>query len=147
MARIIRREGRSRKFDLLKPSVKKRVPDESRIDHRTGKPWMKMIYKPVKCLKKVPLKQMPQDILRNMKWWFVDGETSEAVMEDQDDKEILRVYDPLHLVNLSRDDLLKLHANQILCHDSWMHEGRKYQKVVKVCVTHGLHAGSVLNRE
>ena len=90
---------------------------------------------------------MPQDVLGNLKWWFVDGVTSEAVMEDEDDNEILRVYDPLHLVNLSRNDLLKLHENHILCHESWGHEGRRYQKVVKVCVTRGLHAGSSLNRE
>ena len=108
---------------------------------------MKMLYKPVKCLKKVPLKRMPQDVLGNMKWWFVDSETSEAVIEDEQDKVILRIYDPLHLVNLSRNDLLKLHENHILFHDSWRHEGRKYQKVVKVCMTHGLHAGSELNKD
>ena len=73
-----------------------------------------MIYKPVKCLKKVPLKKLPQNILQNMKWWYVDSETGEAVMEDQDEQCLLKTYDNLHLVNLSKDDLLKQHENKIL---------------------------------
>ena len=67
MARIIRREGRSNNFNLLKPSIGKRVPEKSRIDPRTNKPWMKMYYKPVKYLKKVPLKKMPQNVLNDLK--------------------------------------------------------------------------------
>ena len=37
MARIIGREGRSNNFNLLKPSIGKRVPDKTRIDPRTNK--------------------------------------------------------------------------------------------------------------
>ena len=42
----------------------------------------KMYYKPMKCLKKVPLKKMPHNILSDLKWWYVDSEIGEAVMED-----------------------------------------------------------------
>ncbi len=123
ISRIIHREGRSNKFELLKPRVGKRVPDLNRIDPKTNRPWMSMIYKPVKCLKKVLLKKMPQNILQNLKWWYVDSDTGEAVMEDQDEQCLLRIYDNLYLVNLSKDDLLKLHENKILYIDSWRHEG------------------------
>ena len=60
LARIIRKEGRSNKFKLLKPRVGKRVPDLNDIDPSTNRPWMSMVYKPVKCLKKVSLKKMWQ---------------------------------------------------------------------------------------
>ena len=85
---------------------------------------------------------MPQDVLGNMKWWYVDSTTGEAVMEDQEEQEILRVYDYLHLANLSKEDLLTLHENKMLSTDFWRHEKRRYQRVVKVCVEKGLHAGS-----
>ena len=67
-------------------------------------------------------------------------------MEDQDEQCLLRIYDNLHLVNLSKDDLLKLHENKILYIDSWRHEGRRYHNVVSVCVAKGLYLGSVLYR-
>ena len=85
-----------------------------------------MYYKPVKCLKKVPLKKMPQNVLSELKWWYVDNDTREAVMEDHSEQVLLKVYDYLHLANLSKDDLLKLHTNKILFTDFWRHEGRMY---------------------
>ena len=103
-----------------------------------------MYYKPVKCLMKVPLKKMPQNILSDLKWWYVDSETGEAVMEDQDEQVLIRVYDYLHLANLSKDDLLKLHTNKILFTNFGSHEDRRHQRVVRVCVNKGLHAGSDL---
>ena len=141
LERIIKREVFSNKFEQLSPSKGKRVADKSKIDPRTNKPWMKMVYKPVKCLKQVPLKKMPQNILANVKWWYVDKDTGEAVMQDPDYNELLRVYDPLHLVNLSRDDLLKLNDIKILCMDIWKSEAKKYQNVVRVCVDKNVHAG------
>ena len=103
-----------------------------------------MYYKPVKCQNKVPLKKMPQDILKDLKWWYVDNDTGEAVMEDQNDQVLLKVYDYMHFANLFKDDLLKLHTNKILFIDFWRHEGRRYKRVVIVCVDKGLHAGSEL---
>ncbi len=91
--RIILREGRSNKFEILKPRVRKRVLDLNRIDPFTNRPWMQMVYKAVKCLKKVPLKKMPQNVLQNLKWWYVDSDTGEAVMEDQDEQCLLRIYE------------------------------------------------------
>ena len=141
MERIIKREVFSNNFEQLSPSKGKRMADMTRIDPRTNKPWMRMVYKPVKCLKKVPLKKMPQDILSHVKWWYIDKDTGEAVMQNQDYEELLRVYDPLHLVNLSKNDLLKLNKIKILRMDIWSFEAQKYQNVVKLCVEKGLHAG------
>ena len=81
-----------------------------------------------------------------MKLWYVDGETGEAIVDAKDDKELLRVYDYMHLVNLSKNDLLKLHENKILFTDEWRHEGQRYTNVVRVCVEKGLHDGCKLNK-
>ena len=80
LARIIRREVFSNTFDQLSPSKGKRLAYKTKIDPRTNKPWMRMVYKPVKCLDKVPLKKMPQNILANVKWWYVDKDAGEAMM-------------------------------------------------------------------
>ena len=117
MDRIIRREERSNNFNLLKSSIGKRVPDKSRIDPRMNRPWMRMYYKPVKYLNKVSLKKMPHNVLGDLKWWYVDSDTGEAVMEDHSEQVLLKVYDYLHLANLSKDDLLKLHTNKIMFTD------------------------------
>ena len=144
MVRIIKREILSRKFDQLKPSFGKRMIHRRKIDPVTNRPSVRIVYQPIKCLKKVPLKKMPQDILENVRWWYVDKDTGEAVMQDQDYKELLRVYDPLHLVNLSRSDLLKLNELRLLCMDIWKDEAHKYKRVVRLCVKKGLYAGSNL---
>ena len=60
-------------------------------------------------------------------------------MEDHNQQVLLKVYDYMHLANLSKDDLLKLHTNKIMFTDF-----SRYQKVVKVCVDKGLHADSDL---
>ena len=105
---------------------------------------MKMYYKPVKCLKMVPLKKMPQNVLNDLKWWYIDSTTREAVMEEKNEQVILKVYDYLHLANLSKDDLLILNENQMFSTDFWRHERRRYQRVVRVCIEKGLHAKSDL---
>ena len=93
---------------------------------------------------KVQLKKMPQNILSDLKWWYVDSDTGEAVMKDQSEQVLLKVYDYLHLANLSKNDLLKIHTNKIPFTDFWRYKGRRYQTVVRVCIDKGLHAGSEL---
>ena len=146
LVRIIKREIFSKKFDQLRPSFGKRMISRKKIDPMTNRPSVRVVYQPVKCLTKVPLKKMPQDVLETVKWWYVDKDTGEAVMQDQDYKELLRVYDPLHLVNLSKGDLLKLNELSLLCMDIWIDEAQKYKRVVRMCVEKGLHAGSELNK-
>ena len=140
MVRIIKREVLSRKFDQLKPSFGKRMIHRRNIDPITNRPSVRVVYQPVKCLKKVPLKKMPQDVLESIRWWYVDKDTGEAVMQNEEYQELLRVYDPLHLVNLSKKDLFKLNELRLLCMDIWREEAQKYKKVVRVCVEKDVHA-------
>ena len=62
MVRIIKREIFSNKFDQLRPSFGKRMISRKKIDPVTNKPSVRIVYQPIKCLKKVPLKKMPQDV-------------------------------------------------------------------------------------
>ena len=94
--------------------------------------------------KTVPLKKMPQDILMDPKWWYVESDTAEAVMEYQNEKELLRVYDAMHLVNLSKSDIQKLFFLKIFFREDWREEAMKYQRVIDVCDKKGMHAGSSL---
>ena len=96
--RIIRNEVGTDKFDKIKPRKGKIVKSKER-DRRTGKRLKIRVFPAVKCVKEIPLKTMPQDILGNMKHWVVDPATGEAVMSEHDDeaeneeRELLRIYD------------------------------------------------------
>lgn len=44
-------------------------------------------------------------VKKNMKLWGIDSEAAEVVTEDEDEQELLRVCDPVHLVNLAKSYL------------------------------------------
>ena len=73
-----------------------------------------MVYPHVRSLTQIPLIQYPQNFLENLKWWYYDGITGEAVIEDKEKGIVLYVYDPINLINLSASDLEILHKNKIL---------------------------------
>jgi len=87
------------------------------------------------------VKVLSQTALEKLDWWYVDQVTGEAVMMDRKDKEIMRVYDPIHLINLPQEHLEYLHDVDILRKDDWIDIAETYQKVVAVCVREGVHAG------
>jgi hypothetical protein len=103
----------------------------------------KVKYKPVKCVTKIPLKKFHLNFLDDLKEWFVDAETSEAVMMDNKDYEMMRNYDPMSLIYLSEDDLQMLTKVMIMYHKTWEPEGRQYQRVVRFCVKKGIFAHRV----
>ena len=84
---------------------------------------------------------MPQDVFKNMLGWYVDRYTGEAIMVDENNRRLLRVYDALHLVNLSKDDLLRLDTIKIFSWPEMEAEAKKYQDVVTLCVQRMVHAG------
>ncbi|KAI3795188.1 hypothetical protein L1987_37837 [Smallanthus sonchifolius] len=83
IANLIKKEGSSGKYERLKPQKGKRVKN---TDPKTGKVTWRYKYKPVRAIHKIPLKNIPKDFLGNMKWWYVDVNTSEARIEDRDNK-------------------------------------------------------------
>ena len=137
-------EVRTGKYDYIKPQKLKRIKIPNDIDWITRKPRVRYEYKPVKSLKRIPLRTFGFDIMRNLKYWFLDSDTSEAVFVNNEKKEILRMLDPLNLVNFSEDDLLILQRIRIDYHTDHEIEARQFQRVVDVCVQQKIHAGSHL---
>ncbi|KAI3682972.1 hypothetical protein L1987_83391 [Smallanthus sonchifolius] len=87
IAKLISKEGGSGKYEKLKPQKGKIV---KLVDHNTGIVTWKYKFNLVRAVKKIPLKKIPQDFIGNMKWWYVDVNTSEARVEDKDNKIIVR---------------------------------------------------------
>ena len=141
--RILRKEVRHG-FELLKPAVGRRMIYKNRINPTTNKPWIKLVYPPVRSLTKIPLTKYPLDFLKNFKWWWYNGVTGEAVIENQEEGEMVYVYDPINLVNFSESDLKILHRNKILFQDECREIAMTFQRVVDLCVKRGIHAGSQL---
>ena len=131
-------------FDIIKPTLGKRRIYKKRIDPKTGKPWVKLVYPPIRSLKQVPLNSYPQDFLINFKRWWYNGVTGEAVMEDQAKKELVQVYDPISLINFSASDMRILHSSKILFDKECEAYAMQFQKVVDCCVQKGIYAGSLL---
>ena len=140
--KVIHREGTTGQFKVFKPQEGKYVEDKKKINPRTNRPYKKLVYKRVECMKQVPLKKLPQNVLSNLKWWHVDVDTGEAEMVDRDDKSILKVYDPIHLVNLSEADLKILSENNIMYRLDWEEQALEYQAVIEVCRKKNAHTGT-----
>ncbi|KAI3821473.1 hypothetical protein L1987_09041 [Smallanthus sonchifolius] len=101
IANLIKKEGSSGKYERLKPQKGKRVKI---TDPKTGKVTWRYKYRQVCAIHKIPLKNIPQDFLGNMKWWYVDVNTGEARVEDKDNKVIVCFYDAMNLINFSKKD-------------------------------------------
>ena len=74
-------------------------------------------YKLPKTMKRVPIRKMPQNFQAHFRWWYYDEVTGEAViMLERGEKnwETIRVFEPMWLVNLSREDVYALY-NQRFC--------------------------------
>ncbi|KAI3776291.1 hypothetical protein L1987_46067 [Smallanthus sonchifolius] len=141
IANLIKKEGSSGKYERLKPQKGKRVKI---TDPKTGKVTWRYKYRPVRAIHKIPLKNIPQDFLGNMKWWYVDVNTGEARVEDKDNKVIVCFYDAMNLINFSKKDQRTLRKNEIMYTDEWREQGLQYKRVLEICRRYGVHAGSRL---
>ena len=141
---ILVKEVKTGVYDYIKPQKLKRIKTPNDIDWITRKPRVRYEYRPDKSLKRIPLRTFGFDILRNLRYWYLDGNTSEDVFVNEDKKELLRMLDPLNLINFSEKDLLMLQRNQIEFHKEHEVEARQFQRVVDVCVQQKIHAGSHL---
>jgi len=91
------------------------------------------------------VKKWPQNILGNLDKWKIDYYTGEAFMmagAEQNFVELLRMNDPLQLVNLSRKDLWKLYERESSSPDFLNFELERYRRMVKLCLKDKLHADS-----
>ncbi|KAI3784194.1 hypothetical protein L1987_43288 [Smallanthus sonchifolius] len=116
IANMIKKEGGSGKYERLKPQKGKRAKI---IDKKTGIATWKYKFKPVRVVQKIPLKNIPQDFLGNMKWWYVDVNIGEARIDDKDNKVIVSFYYAKNLINFSKKDQRTLRKNEIMFTDEW----------------------------
>lgn len=106
-------------------------------------PKVETVYPPVRCLKVIPLVTFPQDCLTNFnRWWFC-YETYEVVITDNDNRNILYIHDPIHLVNLSESDLQILYRHKFMYSDLEKEHAIPFEHVVHVCVLKGYHSGKL----
>ncbi|KAI3682860.1 hypothetical protein L1987_83186 [Smallanthus sonchifolius] len=140
---VLQREARSRKFEVFKPQVPKRVKDKKARHPVTKKYLKKLVYKPVLCETKIPLSKLSQDILGDMWYWYVDPKTGEAVVIGKVrsesgclvSRELIRVFDEVCFINFSVKDLEALADRYCMHTDEWMKFlASKYDKVIKFCL-------------
>ncbi|KAI3807960.1 hypothetical protein L1987_23899 [Smallanthus sonchifolius] len=106
----------SRRTTISLYFYRKRVKN---IDHKNGKVTWKYKFRPVRAVHRIPLKKIPQDFLGNMKWWYVDVNIGEAMIEDKENKVIVCFYDAINLINFSKKDQRTLRKNEIMFTDEW----------------------------
>ncbi|KAI3668759.1 hypothetical protein L1987_88242 [Smallanthus sonchifolius] len=124
-------------------TLQRRVKDKHAVHPVTKKPLKRLVYKPVRCETKIPLSKLPQDILGDMWYWYVDPKTGEAVVmgKGKSDsgnivpKEVIRVFDEVCFINFFVNDLEVL-ADKFCIHtDEWTKLlSAKYDKVIKFCL-------------
>ncbi|KAF5768006.1 hypothetical protein HanXRQr2_Chr14g0631331 [Helianthus annuus] len=83
------------------------------LDPATNMARYRLVYQPVKVLDRIPLMKMKQDILGNMALWCYDSDTHEAVIVFLNDKENIRILDPMWIVNMSAADIDRLFRHDI----------------------------------
>jgi len=140
--RLLRREYRSG-WKMLKPQLPKRLFSKTEIDPISKRLKVTLKYKFPRVMKKVPLRKMPLDFSSHFKWWYFDGRTKEAVIVlDRDGSwETIRVFDPMWLTNLSRDDIYTLYKCQIFFQEEDALQALQYHRVIRLCFAYDVHNG------
>lgn len=77
---IVRKEINSNQFFLLKPNLRTRYIYRNRV-HPVTKPWVKVVYRAPKTLKKIPLEKLPLNFLKRLKYWHYYQDTGETIIE------------------------------------------------------------------
>ena len=130
----------------MQDSDKPQYKIEPRSKKRTVKPdgTVEYVQRDIKCMIKVPAKKWAQDILDKMDNWEIDRNSGEAKMYADSQKKILlrRVYDPMQMVNFSRNDLRKLYDTECSFLPFWKHEETRYRKILQLCLHDDIHANS-----
>ncbi|MFS8006427.1 hypothetical protein Hanom_Chr14g01249051 [Helianthus anomalus] len=69
----------------------------------------KAVYRPALCLRAILLRSFDLDNMARIKFWYLDGRTGEAIITKQKVSEVIvKVLDPMWLVNFKLSDLKKL---------------------------------------
>ena len=94
-------------------------------------------------MKTAPVKTMPQNWEKSFNRWYYDYRTGEAVivLGSGLQTKLLKIIDPMRLVNLSEFDNDQLFRSEILIERREDYDlAMQYQRVVRVCHEHGIHS-------
>ena len=121
---------------LIKPTPLKKIKNQDGT--------FRFEQKRIKCVKKVPAIRWDQDMLTEMTFWQIDIKSGEAQMFVDDSKKqmLLRMYDPMQVVNLSRGDQRRLLDTPCSVVDFWRVEERRYRNILSHCLQERIHANS-----
>ncbi|KAD3640513.1 hypothetical protein E3N88_29736 [Mikania micrantha] len=104
--------------------------------------------------KRPRLRKIEQDWNSYFKFWFYDERTSEGVvvLKQEENWRVIRMLDPIWIVNCSRDDIILLNSSQIYAEDGYHDVGVsfkdmaiQYQTIAQMCFTLGIHSGCIWN--
>ncbi|KAD6795654.1 hypothetical protein E3N88_06550 [Mikania micrantha] len=131
--KLLKKEARTG-WSLLSPQVRDRI-------HGYAKPTL---------FKRPRLRMMEQNWNQYFKFWFYDEQTAEAVilLKQEDKWRVIRMLDPVWIVNCSKDDIDLLNMAEIYADDGHHDVGInykdmavQYQTIARMCYTLGIHYG------
>ena len=95
-------------------------------------------------MKKIPFKQMEQDVCHNMRCWYYHAGTSEAVIVLFENRRwrTIRIFDPMWIANMPKSDIEALFMDQILYRPEDYDMAKQFTDVVSFCYAYDVHAGS-----
>ena len=136
------------KWDVIRPTRVERIEDKAKIDPNTNLPKVVLKYAKPCTLKKIPLREMPQDFTPHFKWWYYDNHTGEAVISlvKNGKGETIRVLEPMWLINLSLQDIDTLYYNKMMFRMEDMMMALQFEMVIRICFAYQIHAGADLTK-
>ncbi|KAD4981972.1 hypothetical protein E3N88_18643 [Mikania micrantha] len=131
--KLLKKEARSG-WSLLSPQTKDKIHG----------------YPKLKVFKRPRLRMIEQNWNPYFKFWFYDEQTAEAVnlLKQEDQWRVIRMLDPVRIVNCSKDDIDLLNMAEIFAADGYHDVGISYkdmvvqfQTIARMCYTIGIHSG------
>ena len=122
---------------LVKPRSLKKITKPDGI--------VEFVQRKIKCVERVPAIKWDQDLLTTMTYWQIDIKSGEAQMfvDYSKSKMLLRMYDPMQVVNLSRGDQRRLIETPCTANRFWRTEVRRYLNILAFCLAERIHGNSI----
>ncbi|KAD4981969.1 hypothetical protein E3N88_18640 [Mikania micrantha] len=131
--KLLKKEARSG-WSLLSPQVRDKVHD----------------YAKPNVFKRPMLRIMEQNCNQYFRFWFYDENIAKAVilLKQEDQWRVIKLLDPVWIVNCSKDDIDLLNMVEIYADDGYHDVGISYkdmavqfQTIARMCYTLGIHSG------
>lgn len=131
-------------WNLFKPQWPKILRHLTKKHPITGHPSKINKYGPPSTMQKVPIRKLRKGLSEKFRFWYYDRQTTEAVIVvgDDDQWESIRVFDPMWLRNLSKDDIRTLCCFPMFFDVQDMDQAMLFVNVVRTCYLLDIHGKS-----